>query len=518
MSRYIYSTLIAVALLLYSIVPGTAAAHYSLITILHTNDMHATVLPSDDSGGLARVATVVEHVRKDMPNVLLLDGGDIIHGSPEDYYSRGKAIISCMNDLGYDAAATGNHEYDFGLDTLKAVMATANFPFLAANVHAASGGQWDRVEPYRIFTVDGIRIGIIGLTTLETISLHWPDNIKDIVVEDPFDTAVKYVPEVRKMADVVVVLSHLGDDQDEILAEKVKGIDFIVGGHTHVSILQHRQVGNAIIAQAGANARAVGRIDFIVRVDDNGARILSVNGPEDNWNDLSRPPLGKKYPTTALLPVDNSIIPDKAVVATYMPYRDAVNSRMAEVVAKAMQPLPGSKNGNSESPAADMVADAVKALAKSDIAIIDAGSVNEKGLNEGPLTAGDAYNLIGGITRQEIVICSVTGKDIQSALNANIQKHHTLTRASSGLSVAYNTAGEVDLSIDGKPIDLNQSYSVAAQAYVMMEIMKTATSEIKILAEPKATTREAILNYFKMQKTIAPPALGRVKEMVTAAQ
>ena len=242
--------------------------HYTLITILHTNDIHGHVINSD--GGLARVATLVRQIRADMPNVLLLDGGDIIQGEVEDYLSNGQATISAMNAMGYQAAVTGNHEYDFGLDTLKAAMAAAKFPFLAANVHAAAGGQWDKVQPYVVFNMDGVRVGVFGLTTLESVTLNWPDSLKDIVVEDPIATARSVVPQVRAVSDVVVALTHLGINEDRVLAKEVPGIDFIVGAHSHSLIVDWLWEGDTLITQAGCYAQALGRIDFIVRTDEKG--------------------------------------------------------------------------------------------------------------------------------------------------------------------------------------------------------------------------------------------------------
>ena len=250
-----------------------ADTRYVLITILHTNDLHGQVVPRDVSGGLARAATLVRRVRDQMPNVLLLDAGDIIHGTPEDYFSAGRATISAMNAVAYQAATTGNHEYDFGLDTLKAAALFARFPFLAANVRAASGGQWDSVAPCVVFTMDGVRVAVVGLTTMQTVTLHWPGSIKDIVVEDPMSTAANLVPQLRDESDVLVVLSHLGADLDEELAHKVPGIDFIVGGHSHTCITDWRWVGDTLITQTGAYARLLGRIDFIVRLAQAGARI-----------------------------------------------------------------------------------------------------------------------------------------------------------------------------------------------------------------------------------------------------
>jgi len=506
----LFTSFFALAALVFALTSAAfASPHYTLITILHTNDMHAQVMPRDASGGLARAATIIKQIRADMPNVLLLDGGDNIHGSPEDYLSGGKAIISAMNVVGYEAVTTGNHEYDFGLDTLKNAMILAQFPFLAANARSASGGQWDRVEPYKIFTIDGVRVAVLGLTTLETISLHWPQSIKDITIEDPMQVAATYVPQLRKEADVVVVLSHLGDVQDAILAQKVPGIDFIVGGHTHTVINDWRWVGDTLITQAGSNAEYVGRIDFIVKSDEQGKSIVSVNGKNGLWSDLVRQPLGKQYPPLPLIAVDASVPMDPAVVSAYMPYRKVADAQLSEVVGTATVDIPGRTRGSVESAAGDLVADAVRALAKSDVALVDASSVSESGLPAGPLTVGSAHNLIGGYTRQQVVVCKMSGRDLEAAIVANIARKHNLGLAVSGASVSYSSADDVAVKINSAPIDPDKAYTVAAQAYVMMDIMQKVTG-VTVLAGPNATTREAIAEYFRSQHTIKAPALDRV--------
>ena len=480
-----------------------------LITILHTNDLHGSVMPLECKGGLARIATLIRQIRADMPNVLLLDAGDIIHGTPEDYFSGGRATISAMNATGYNIAVTGNHDYDFGLDTLQCVTSSACFPFLAANVHAASGGQWDSVGQYKVFNVDGIRIGVLGLTTMETVTLHWPGSIKDITVDDPIATAEALVPKVKSESDVLVVLSHLGIDKDYVLAKTVPGIDFIIGSHTHTVLNKLRRVGNTLIAQTGAYGKELGRIDFIVGQDEKGARIASVNGVGGLWNRLRNPPLGKVYPKKALIPVTDNIPEDEAVKQAYLPYRAASDAHLGEVIASAKCAIPG---GANESPAADLTADAVRVLVGSDVAVVDAKSISCCGLPAGLICVKSAFDLIIGYTRQSIVVGRVTGQDLFNILSNAVSKN-PYGWAISGAMISYKIdKGKpkiIRLMIGSEPIDPARSYTIASQAYVMMGIMSTFP-HIEIIAEPRDTTREALISYLRTQKSITPPPIGRI--------
>ncbi len=490
-----------------------AASQWTLITILHTNDIHGSIMPRDASSGLSRAATLVKQIRNSMPNVILLDAGDIIHGTPEDYLSRGKASILAMNAVEYDAAATGNHEYDFGLDVLEEVVSTATFPFLAANIKSAPGGDWNKIAPYAILNANDVKIGVIGLTTLETVSLHWPGSIKDIRIDDPIATAKKLVPELRKSVDVLVILSHLGADLDRLLAREVQGIDFIVGGHSHTAIEQWEWIGDTLIAQTGAYCKALGRIDFIIRKQDTKAEIWSVNGKTRRWNDLPRPPLGATYPNGPLVAVNNTITEDQAVLNAYLPFRRSTDRYLSLTIGYARTDIPGREPGKDESPSANLMADAVREFAKSDVAIVDANAVGSRGLARGPIRIENLYNLVGGYTRQHIVVAKIRGRELVQAINEGFRKKNGVNIGVSGVSIRCRLIDGVvhaeALIIGGKDLEPDQYYTVAAQAYVMMNLMEAA-KDIIIMAEPRETTREALVAYVQNHKVLYPPESGRI--------
>lgn len=484
---------------------------YVLITILHTNDMHGSVAPREGTGGLARASTLIRQIRAEMPNVMLLDAGDIIHGQPEEYISGGLAIIRSMNAAGFEAATAGNHEFDFGLPVTQKVMRQAEFPFLAANVRAAGGGQWDRLQPYIIREVSGIRVAVFGITTMETVTLHWPNSIRDITVSDPIETARALVPELRKQADVIVALSHMGVTFDHQLARDVPGIDFIIGGHTHTTISDWTWLDDTMITQTGAYARNLGRIDFIVRKDESGARITSVNGKHTLWNRLQNRPLDRQFPEAPLIPLSAEVAEDPEVLKVYQPFRDRVSALEREKIGVATADVLPAAAGQ-ESAAANLVADAVRAAGGSDLAIIDANSVKGR-LAAGPVTAGQAAALIGGYTRQHLVTAKLTGADIIKGLNARFARKNLITSALSGGSIVAGTEGPApvirQMTVGGQPLDPRSAYTVTAQAYVMMEMMETAP-DAEITWETWDTTREAIISYIKARKTVSPPATDRI--------
>lgn len=512
---------ILIAVLIIALARMASAEGFVLITILHTNDLHGHVMSNADSG-LAKAATLVRQIRAEMPNVILIDGGDTIHGSYEDYFSGGLATITAMNATGYNAMAAGNHEFDFGLPVTSGITAAALFPVLAANLKdRATGTVWNGLAPYTVITISGVRIGIFGLITPELLDLEWPPSIAGITVEDPIATAKVIIPELRQKADIVIALTHLGYDRDVELAQKVQGIDFIVGGHSHTAVNKWKWVGDTLVTQAGEYGDYLGRIDLIASIEPGGAKIQSVNGKNNQlWNKLPNPALGKVYPTTPLIPVDKTLPDDPAVVAAYKPYRDRANVLLSEIIGNAAEPVPAAPSLTGESVAGDFVADAVRAAGKSDIAIIDSSSM-AGGLVPGVIDRRAAFNMIQGFTRQQIIVVRAKGSDIVLSLSSRVLSKNLTRLQVSGLTFSYSvalngTAVLSNVNINGQPIDPLKDYTVAGQAYVIQNYILRPYPTSTVVAELQQTTREAIVDYVRSVGKVVSPVTGRITSLQPA--
>lgn len=211
---------------------------------------------------MARRATVLKQERARNPNVLLLDAGDTLFGQPLADETQGKVIVDAMNLLGYAAMTLG--ESDLQLATvavLRQRAGEARFPFLAANLSGPVP-----VKPYALVAIGGREIGILGLANADVARLEVPGGT--FTISDPVEAARRYVPELRAVTNVVIVLSHLGVDLDQRLAKEVPGITVIVGGHSRRFIQPPIMVGTTMIVQAGFNGEGLGLLRL--QVDSEG--------------------------------------------------------------------------------------------------------------------------------------------------------------------------------------------------------------------------------------------------------
>ena len=269
------------------------------ITILHTNDVHSHIDPfsPDDKrnankGGVARRATIVEAIRKENPNTLLLDAGDIFQGTPYFNYYGGELEFKLMSMLKYDVATIGNHDFDNGIDGLYAQLPNAEFEFVSANYDFSNTVMDTHVKPFKVLVKDGIRIGVFGLG-IQLEGLVDKKMYKETIYHNPIEIAqdMSRILKEEESCDLVICLSHIGyyyeNSPDRVsdlnLAKATKDIDLIIGGHTHTflprpTIAKNSTGQNVLVNQVGAYGLYLGRIDFYLEpgkeLKSNGTTII----------------------------------------------------------------------------------------------------------------------------------------------------------------------------------------------------------------------------------------------------
>jgi 5'-nucleotidase len=249
------------------------------IVILHTNDVHSHIDPFPDNdpkyaglGGVERRAAMIKKIRSEEKNVLLLDAGDIFQGTPYFNMYAGEIEMKLMTQMGYDASAIGNHDFDAGLDNLSKQLQHASFPLLCANYDFTGTPMEGKVKPYKVFEKEGVRIGVFGLG-IEMAGLIDARLYGNTQYLDPLTKAAEMSHTLRseEKCDIVICLSHLGYKyenekvSDCVLAEKSKGIDIIIGGHTHTFldkpiVKKNRDNEEVHIAQVGWAGIRLGKI------------------------------------------------------------------------------------------------------------------------------------------------------------------------------------------------------------------------------------------------------------------
>lgn len=253
------------------------------LTILHTNDVHSYIdpFPADhprnaNMGGVSRRAAIIENIRQENPNLLLLDAGDIFQGTPYFNYYGGELELKLMSMMKYDLGTMGNHDFDNGIEGFYSQMHNATFDFVTSNYDFTNTVLQGKTKQFKIFDKNGIKVGIFGLG-IELAGLVDSRNYKETKYLNPVEIAQdlsRFLKHEQK-CDLVICLSHLGykynDEKEKIsdvkLATLTKDIDLIIGGHTHTflekpTILKNIEGKEVIVNQAGCYGINMGRIDF----------------------------------------------------------------------------------------------------------------------------------------------------------------------------------------------------------------------------------------------------------------
>jgi 5'-nucleotidase len=254
------------------------------LTILHTNDVHSHLDPFPENdpkfpgmGGAARKAAIIKKIRNEQENVLLLDAGDILQGSPYFNLYKGELEFKLMSQMGYEGATIGNHEFDNGLKELEKQLPHANFPFICSNYDFTNTPMEGKTIPYKIVDKGGVKVGIFGLG-VELAGLVNKKMYGNTAYLDPIEIAAEYAHllKVEKKCDLVICLSHLGYRYrskkvcDHVVAKKSKHIDLIIGGHTHTFLNEPLRYKNSddkeiIICQVGCYGIKLGRLDYFFK-------------------------------------------------------------------------------------------------------------------------------------------------------------------------------------------------------------------------------------------------------------
>ncbi|HLP08225.1 MAG TPA: 5'-nucleotidase C-terminal domain-containing protein [Opitutaceae bacterium] len=487
---------LAALLLVSAATADLFALERTRISVAATTDTHAHVYPVDyftnrsTQDGLAKIQTLILQARKADPELILLDCGDTIQGTPLGYHhmryapERPDPTILVMNHMGYVCMTVGNHEFNFGREYLAKASSEARFPWLSANI-VRKADQKPVFTPYVIKVVKGVRVAILGITTPGIPYWENPDRIADLDFLDPIETAARYVSILRSQehADIVVLAAHMGLEEDLstaaqppnliphestciAIAKTVPGIDLLFMGHTHRNT-PALIIGDTVISQAGRWADRLAQAEIF----------LERAAPEQPWRVIARG-------ATTNAPTDKTE-PDAAVLALVKTDHEETQAWLAHPIGTCSTTITGQAAREADSAILDLVHRVQLEAGHADISF--AASFNPSShINQGQVTVRDIYSLY--TYENTLAVVEITGREVKAALEHSASYYlpfepgKTVAQLANPRAPGYNfdTAEGVEYEIDlhrpvgerirnltrrGQPLDLDAKFRVAINSF-----------------------------------------------------
>ena len=512
--------------------PGQVAPERVQITILGTTDLHGNINPIDyytnkpDNRGLAKVATLIKRIRGEQPNVLLIDSGDTIQGSPlESFHGRKNnqprdPMMLVMNSLKYDAMTVGNHEYNFGLKVLEKARQEALFPWLSANTYETKTGK-PHYQPYLIRNVAGVKIGILGLTTPGIPNWDNPPNYAGLEFHNPILEAKKWVAVLRdkEKVDVVVVAMHMGLGEDlrtgEVspgqvphendavqIAKQVPGIDVIFMGHTHRDV-PSLYINGVLITQANAWGRHLARADMYLEKSPQGWRVYAK--------------------AARTIPTDDRVEADPEVVKLAEPYDRETQAWLGRTIGESAADLSAKDARFRDTAILDLIQKVQLEAGNADVSMV-ASFNSEARIAKGPVSVRDIAGLY--VYENTLAVLEVTGQQLKAALEHSAEYFKTYVPGkpiteqinekipSYNFDIAEGVNYELDISkpigqriqnltFKGQPVTPDQKFRLATNNYRVnggggYEMYKAAP----VVYRSSEEIRELIIDWLEKHKTV----------------
>ncbi|MBN1501542.1 MAG: 5'-nucleotidase C-terminal domain-containing protein [Spirochaetes bacterium] len=455
---FLFSAAVLISASLLTAFQAAAQTNNSFtLKVLHTNDTHLRLMEGTYDGmGFPKLAAKINELRKGKDPVLLLDAGDFVHGMPIGTISKGEKIIGLLDLMGYDAITIGNHEFDYGKNQLLKLIKKTKVPFISANIYS---GKKRFSKPYIIKEIQGVKVGIFGLTTPESYVKAHPKNVTGLTIKDPADEARIMVSELQsKGCSVIIALVHLGIDESTpenwrstYVAENVPGIDLIVDGHSHSSLPSGMKSGSTMIVSAMEYDKALGIVDL----DVSQGKVSSVKASYFTKEDAAKAP------------------EDSAVLA-FIKNVENQNKKITDaVIGKSDIELNGEKNNvrAGETNLGNLITNSILWKTGADCVITNGGGIRAS-VAKGKITKGNIITVLPfGNT---IVVKEISGKDIREALEFGVADYpNTAGKFPHVAGITFKldakaAAGKrvVDLMIGGKPADDKKLYKLATNDFM----------------------------------------------------
>lgn len=451
------------------------------LTLLHTSDIHSRLLPyefdpsftdntlglEDDMGpygGVAKMAYILKRERQRASRVLLVDTGDVMQGAIIFNEFDGEAEAATLSEMGLQLSVLGNHEFDKGAENLaQQMLAYSTYELLAANYEFESSDElWatelqDIVQPSALYEVDGLQVGFVGLANLSSLYSIWDEsNSQGVTPQYTGDVLPAEAAKLRAMgADIIVVLSHLGLDDDIEVAENFDDADVILGGHHHVAldpplVVTNKHSGKRIpVVHSGAFSKFVGRLDLVVR---DGALVSHAY---------------------TLFPIDRTVPDDPATMEILEKYSDVLEAdyNLSQVLGYAEEELLRYGTTGGDSMLGNFTADAMRFYegVETEIALTNTLGIRAD-ISPGDITLDDVYNSFP--FDNMITTMFLTGREVQELLDyvtyRSSDRGCNAQAQVSGIQFEMNctTFKAQNIQINGAPLNLDGTYELATNDYI----------------------------------------------------
>lgn len=494
------------SLLLILLGSHPALAHQHLY-IVHTNDIHGQLLPAEAfwmnkdfppplanaPGALRLIAELRDSAEARGYGFLLLDGGDVFQGTPLGNFTSGQAVARWFRRARYDVVALGNHDFDLGMEVLREVIDSSGVPWVATNIRVRGADTSPRfIQSSVLIERGGIKIGVFGLVTKYLAGMVSESIMAEIEVLPYYEVVRREIAELRRRgADIIVGLTHIGYRHDCFLADSVPGIDVIIGAHSHTGIRPPYESPryHTIIQQAYSKLSTVGLLDISF---DTTSR--SIVGYQGRLIDL----------LAEAMPMD----------LRYLSELESLNMLAErgfdEVIGRSRREL--TRGGHAETPAGNLITDAMREYFGVDIAIHNASGIRAN-IPEGDITYGDIHRV--EIFGNTVVLGRYTGRQVLEMMEVSVNGHHAIFQVS-GLRMEYDARKPIgqrvrSIIVGSEPLDMDRTYLVATNSF-----LAAGTGEYRVFAEGQEMEdtfmplRDVIVAYIRRHSPVDARVEGRI--------
>ena len=463
------------------------------IDIIAFNDFHGSLQEGDKSIGAAKLLTLIKEkqsLKSDDYDSFIVSTGDVYGGAPISTLTYGKAVSEFLKEMDLTVSSIGIHEFDLGIDKIKAWQREGEFSFLAANiVDKESRNPISWIEPYSVIESNGLKIGVIGVTTPEIVSRIKDENIENLEFISPESVINKYAKKLKEEEKVnaVVVLGYLEAIQNKItdkvegevteLAKSIYNVDAIITGSNGKYI--SGSVNNIPIVEAGGNGEGLSNLKFTFNVE---GKLLNVEGISEK-----------------ICKTDEKIIANDNMEGIIKSYEEELSDILLEKIAYLDRDLDYDKD-NGLTCIGMVIAESLRRIANTDIVLIDGREITG-GLKKGEVTVEDLYTIVP--YDNELVTINLTGEEIKNIIEDKIKLNDNECVQFAGINVYYDESREIGKRVtsikltNGTSLDMNRSYKVLISDFMLSSKTENSVANNEEVMENNINIRNSIMELWK---------------------